>query len=145
MTDQWNANTIRDLRVRLGHPGRAWTQAQLADTLGVTRRTVQNWEAGETPQRANQRALDRLAAELDRAEHTPRTEPTPEQLRALVPKVLPYTTDAELTAEITRRFARSTPPTLHATLPGPKAGRWVWGDPSPTTAQEDESPQVNNE
>lgn len=125
--DRWNAHTIRELRVRLGRPGRPWTQARLAEAIGVTRRTVQNWEAGERPHRTSQLALDRLAAEADRVEKG-EGEPTPEQLRALVSKALPFATDAQLTAEITRRFSLATPPHPTRYLPGPTHGRWVWTD-----------------
>lgn len=45
---------IREQRERIG-----WTQSQLAEYMGVSERTIQNWEAGETtPTKAQQSRID---------------------------------------------------------------------------------------
>ncbi len=53
---------LRRLRKRL-----AWTQAQLAEALGVTRNTVARWERGELGMRSTADRLARLIA----TQHTP--------------------------------------------------------------------------
>ncbi len=50
------ADRIRDLRVRLG-----FSQQDLAFEIGVSVRTVQNWETGIAPQPKHRRALAQLA------------------------------------------------------------------------------------
>lgn len=76
---------IRDARVAAG-----WTQEQLANRLGVTLRTVGNWERSTPPKVAQARLRSVLADHLDTAGEPP--------LRSV--------SDAELLAEIARRFAR---------------------------------------
>lgn len=52
------ARNVRFARIVSGH-----TQESLARTLGVTLRTIQNWESGTRPAR---KRLEALATELDR-------------------------------------------------------------------------------
>lgn len=45
---------IKEQRERIG-----WTQSQLAEYMGVSERTIQNWESGETtPTKAQQSRID---------------------------------------------------------------------------------------
>ncbi len=78
---------IRAARERAG-----LTQQQLAATLGVSTRTVGNWERGETIPRNRRGAIrSALSGQLGRSD-------TP---------ALDAASDAELLAEIARRFART--------------------------------------
>lgn len=77
---------IRDARKRAG-----LSQAELANRVGVVPRTVGGWERGESaPGIAEQRLLEVLRDHLARAGEPPLRE----------------VSDAELVAEIARRFAR---------------------------------------
>lgn len=55
-------NDIKQQRESIG-----WTQAQLAEHLGVSPRTIQNWEAGETmPSAAQLNTINELARRFER-------------------------------------------------------------------------------
>nr|WP_162177291.1 helix-turn-helix domain-containing protein [Actinotalea ferrariae] len=97
------------------------TQEELASRVGVSHRTVGNWERGASVPRNREAALlSVLADHLDAGER-------PAHLRAV--------SDAELLAEIARRFARgqeagegrgqqpaaNTKPSAEVTAEGPKS------------------------
>jgi transcriptional regulator with XRE-family HTH domain len=53
---------IKEQRERIG-----WTQSQLAEYMGVSERTIQNWEAGETmPSAAQLNTINELARRFER-------------------------------------------------------------------------------
>lgn len=52
-------------QIRAGRERRGWTQAQLAQRVGVGQRTVGNWERGETVPMNRMAALRDLFAEDD--------------------------------------------------------------------------------
>lgn len=76
---------MRDARVAAG-----WTQEQLAERLGVTLRTVGNWERSTPPGSGQARLRAVLGDHFERSAEPP--------LRTV--------SDAELLAEIARRFTR---------------------------------------
>ncbi|HEY0436303.1 MAG TPA: helix-turn-helix transcriptional regulator [Phenylobacterium sp.] len=89
--------------------GRGWTQAQLATAAGVSKRTVERLEAGESTQLGNLmrclRALERLEA-----------------LERLLPEAPPSPIDLLERHGRRRRRARAR------TRQAPTAAGWTWGD-----------------
>lgn len=82
-----NGNEIRAARERAG-----LTQGELATRVGVSLRTVGNWERGETVPQNRASAVEQVLAEwIDASAPGPR---------------LATASDAELLAEIARRFER---------------------------------------
>lgn len=100
MTSTVNGAQIREARERAG-----LTQQELATRLGVTLRTIGNWERGATVPKNRQAAI--------RAFLAPRDAPEPG---------LHSASDAELLAEIARRFARGREDYSHDTAPMNRAG-----------------------
>lgn len=87
----WTPDKIRNLRDSQG-----WTQDELADALGASRRAVQDWEAGKPIGKSNVRALTRLESQLASAETRLLTA---EEAARQIPSGV-------LLAEVTRRFAQ---------------------------------------
>lgn len=84
---------IRSARKRAG-----LSQGRLAELVGVSMRTVGNWERGESaPGIAEPRLMDVLAGHLQVSDDAPRRS----RFEAV--------SDAELLAEIAARFSRSAP------------------------------------
>lgn len=103
-----NGQDIRDARQRAG-----LTQAELARLVGVSQRTVGNWERGETVSHNRwARVQDVLSGHWK--------DDDPDQVG------LASASDVELLAEIARRFARTAQEARHDRQdqqePGPEAG-----------------------
>lgn len=94
-----SGDNIREARERAG-----LTQEQLAQRLGVTMRTVGNWERGATVPKSRQAAIRAFLA------------PSEDQ------PGLHSASDAELLAEIARRFARAGKEQRHDAAPMNGAG-----------------------
>lgn len=122
---------LREMGERLGtyRLRRNWTQAQLAAESGVSKRTIERLEAGESVQLANcirvLRALDRLAA-LDNVLPPPLPSPM-EQLQRQ--------------GKIRQRASsRGNKPRAADNAVAEPASPWQWGDQSEPTA----APQRKN-
>ena len=113
---------MRDARVAAG-----WTQEQLADRLGVTLRTVGNWERANPPAASQARLRAVLRDHLDEAGEPP--------LRSV--------SDAELLAEIARRFTRSARP--QEVEHGPQSAPMTERHPGEVTAPADTDVDVADE
>lgn len=105
---------IRQARERSG-----LTQSELAQRIGVSMRTVGNWERGESVPRNREGAIKvALADQL--------TKPDQEQR----PTPLQAASDAELLAEIARRFSReqerSARSNVHQLRPAPTLDYSEW-------------------
>lgn len=105
---QWTPEEIKRRR-----QARGWSQQQLAEALGLSRRAVTNWETGNTePRGANLRALERELGDHDDDENVS----------------LRDATDAQFLAEVARRVARGArkdqPPIRTVTAGPPERIRW---------------------
>ncbi|MDJ0319791.1 helix-turn-helix domain-containing protein [Pseudarthrobacter sp. PS3-L1] len=81
-------------QIRSAREASGLTQQELAKQLGVTLRTVGNWERGESVPRNREPAIRQLLARYMGA-------------KAAVVNILDGATDMELLAEIARRMARA--------------------------------------
>jgi DNA-binding XRE family transcriptional regulator len=103
------------------------TQAQLGKLVGVTGRTVGNWERGDTMPQSTMALIQEVLSE-----HMKESEPEGIQLQTA--------SDAELLAEIARRFSRgnrtrndeSTPGTPPPLSPAPEPHAQVQDEPQKT-------------
>lgn len=77
------------------------TQQELGARVGVSLRTVGNWERGETVPLNRAAALEEVLGNHLRSGMAPSEQSTGPRLRAA--------TDAELLAEVARRFERTAP------------------------------------
>lgn len=107
MTD---GNDIRDARQRAG-----LTQAELAKLVGVSQRTVGNWERGETVAHTRIARIEQVLAGHWKNDDSPQVG-------------LSSASDVELLAEIARRFARTPMEAGHESqqgqgTEGPQHGR----------------------
>jgi transcriptional regulator with XRE-family HTH domain len=128
---QWTPEKIVELRDERG-----WTQQQLADEINVSRRVIQMWEAGHPISKSNRRALDRLAAAMDRE-----IVLSPSELA----RRLPLVPSSALLAEVARRFALIPADTEPAPTDLP-AGTWrVPTSDSPSGRAETDNPDTRDE
>lgn len=69
-------------RIKRAREAMRWTQQQLADAIGVDRKTVDNWENGRTQPRSSIGALEQaLAVDLTGAGDGPEVYTDPDELR----------------------------------------------------------------
>src|SRR5215472_6703963 len=66
--------------IRRARERKRWTQRQLAEAVGVDRKTVDNWENGRSRPRSSVGALERVLGPLD-ATGPPKPEATAEELQ----------------------------------------------------------------
>lgn len=71
-------------RIKRARERKRWTQKRLADEIGVSQKTIDNWENGRTEPKSSIGALEEvLGVRLDAEPEEPEM-PTPEELERLV-------------------------------------------------------------
>lgn len=73
------------LKIRRARERQRLTQADLAAQVGVSQKTVDNWENGRTRPKSSIGALEQILGPLDRADVSPSPAPTPKRATAADP------------------------------------------------------------